>query len=73
MLTEAQVAAFTPFGVTKSGQCRACRNAAADICVFPTTDISFVMCDECVRGAVMAVAREHKRRNDRQRPPPRSA
>lgn len=56
---------FTPFGVTKSGRCKSCRGAQSEFCVFPTTDISLVLCVECIRGAVMAVAREHKRQNDR--------
>lgn len=54
---------FTEFGTTVSGRCCACASVDSAFFVFPVDLVSRVLCAECVRGAVIAVARETKRRD----------
>lgn len=54
---------YTPFGVSQTARCTGCGSNDSEFFVFPTTNISRILCIECVRGAVQAVAKEHKRRD----------
>jgi hypothetical protein len=54
---------FTEFGTTISGRCSACASVDSDFFVYPVDLVTRVLCLECVRGAVMAAARETKRRD----------
>lgn len=53
---------YTPAGVTKSSRCSGCGSVDSACFAYPATNVSRIMCLECIRGMVVAVTRELRRK-----------
>lgn len=55
---------YTPAGVTKSSRCSGCDSVSSEIYAYPCSNVSRILCLECIRGLVLTVTRELYRRRE---------